>query len=83
MPAKSEYIKIAEGDGGIEVVSRALYDRVYGDMKQILDKEGAARPAPVRGEPARACQARGYDNHAYRRPKTEGWRYKAPDFRRG
>lgn len=36
------FIKIAECDGGIEVVSKELYDRIYGEIVEMLTTKGSA-----------------------------------------
>jgi hypothetical protein len=35
-------IKIAECDGGIEVVERELYDRIYDEVEETLKNKGSA-----------------------------------------
>lgn len=37
-----KFIKIAECDGGIEVVERELYDRIYGEVASTFTASGAA-----------------------------------------
>ncbi|OGG39942.1 hypothetical protein A2118_01175 [Candidatus Kaiserbacteria bacterium GWA2_50_9] len=51
----SNHIKIAECDGGIEVVSRELYDRIYREIATALKNEGATAVLALKKQARRAA----------------------------
>lgn len=54
----SAYIKIAECDGGIEVVARELYDRIFGEVEEMLKNKGSAAVLALKEQARQATNSR-------------------------